>query len=207
MCEWQSMIPGVTWRPRPSMTTAPSGACRSKPTCETFPARIEDTPSYGHYPGESGKVVYAESTLVGYRHYDANQIEPRFPFGHGLSYSRFEYGDLDVPASAEPEQGVEIRVTVHNAGEVAGSEVVQAYLSDLASSLPQAPRELAAFARVTLEPGEVKTAALRIAPRALASWDPERHDWVTEPGEFEVAVGASSRDLRVRGRFRLGGEA
>jgi beta-glucosidase len=171
----------------------------------TFPMRIEDTPSYGHYPGEGGKVVYGEGLLVGYRHYDAKGIQPRFPFGHGLSYTRFEYGDPELPDSVGADRAVVVRVPVRNAGAVAGSEVVQAYLSDRESRLPRAPRELAAFTRVTLEPGESTTASLTIEPRALASWDPEQHTWVTEPGEFEIAIGASCRDLRARARFTLEG--
>jgi beta-glucosidase len=174
----------------------------------TFARRLEDAPAHTDdavtYPGENGRVVYAEDLLVGHRHYEANGIEPRFWLGHGLSYARFEYGEASVSSTTvSADEGVEVRVPVRNAAERAGSEVVQLYLADLASRLPRPPRELRAFTKVVLAPGEEALIRLRLGRRDLSYWDPEAHAFVAEPGEFEAAVGRSAGDLRSRVRFTL----
>ena len=171
---------------------------------QTWPRRIEDTPAFLHYPGENGRVVYGEGLFMGYRYYDAKQVEPRFPFGHGLSYTRFDYTDLRLArssiASGEP---VEIELDVTNSGVRAGQEVVQLYVHDVVSRLARPEQELCAYAKLSLEPGETKTVEFALDPRALSYWDPDRHAWVAEPGEFELRAGASSRDVRARVFLRL----
>ena len=161
---------------------------------ETFPRRLEDNPSYGNFPGEGGKVHYAEGIFVGYRHYDRKQIAPLFPFGYGLSYTRFEYRNLQVlPEGIGIGDGFEVSVAVRNAGERAGKEVVQLYVGDLASSVERPVRELKAFEKVDLEAGEVRTVRFALDERALAFYDLERKAWVVEPGDFEIVVGGHSR--------------
>jgi beta-glucosidase len=170
----------------------------------TFPARMEDTPSFPYYPGAEGRVDYGEGIFVGYRHYDAKGVEPLFPFGHGLSYTRFEYGEPRLGATRLPRgEALEVEVDVTNAGNRPGREVVQLYLRDLAASLPRPEKELAAFEKLTLEPGETRTARFRLEPRAFAYYDPERGDWFAEAGDFEIWIGRSSRDIRARAGFTL----
>jgi beta-glucosidase len=171
---------------------------------QTWPRRIEDTPAFLHYPGENGRVVYGEGLFMGYRYYDAKQVEPLFPFGHGLSYTRFSYTDLRLArASVAPGEPVEVELEVTNTGARAGQEVVQLYVRDLVSRLLRPEQELRAFAKLSLEPGETKTVEFTLDARALSYWDPDRQAWVAEPGEFELRAGASSRDIRARARFTL----
>jgi beta-glucosidase len=143
---------------------------------------------------------------MGYRHFDAHGIAPRFPFGHGLSYRRFEYGPLSVArARVAPGEAVEARIAVRNTGERPGSEVVQLYVADLAASLPRPPQQLAAFAKLALAPGETQTAVLRIEPRALGFFDAKQNAWVVEPGVFELRAGRSSRAIRSTARVVVEG--
>jgi beta-glucosidase len=171
---------------------------------QTFPKRIEDTPAFLHYPGENGRVVYGEDLFVGYRYYDARRIEPLFPFGHGLSYTRFAYTNLRAVrpgvAAGEP---VEVELEVANTGARAGQEVVQLYVRDVASRLTRPEQELRAFAKIELAPGEKRTVRFALDARALSYWDPAKGGWIAEPGEFELRAGASSRDIRARARFTL----
>ncbi|MHB1854233.1 MAG: glycoside hydrolase family 3 C-terminal domain-containing protein, partial [Acidimicrobiales bacterium] len=169
----------------------------------TFPRRLQDTPAFTNYPGESGQVLYGEGIFVGYRWYDKRDIEPLFPFGHGLDYTNFSYGPLDVPDVVEPEADLRVQIEVTNTGSRRGTEVIQAYVSDVESSLVRPVKELKAFAKVTLAPGETRRVDLVIGASALSFWDPGRHAWVAEAGEFEVAVGRSATDIRGRGRFSL----
>jgi beta-glucosidase len=175
----------------------------------TFPRRLEDVACHALgdarvYPGRDGKVIYAEGVFSGYRHFDAHHIAPRFPFGHGLSYARFEYGPLTLArGSVAPGEAAEARVEVRNAGERAGSEVVQLYIAHLEGSVPRPPQQLAAFAKVALAPGEAEAVVLRVEPRAFAFFDAERNAWVVEPGVFELRVGRSSRAIRSTARVVL----
>jgi beta-glucosidase len=169
----------------------------------TFPKRLEDTPTYINYPGENGQVLYGEGIFVGYRYYDKKKIEPLFPFGHGLSYTSFEYGDLEIGSAEEAEDSVEIAVDVKNTGEREGKEVVQLYVRDVESSLVRPEKELKAFKKVALEPGETKTVRFTLDKDALSFYDPGRKQWIAEAGEFEILIGSSSRDIRARGSFSL----
>lgn len=179
---------------------------------ETVPVRLSDTPAYLNFPGEASRVRYGEGLHVGYRHYDAVQREVAFPFGHGLSYTTFEYSDLSVTvldaAGSADWRGpprIEVTVTVSNTGPVAGQEVVQVYVSDPESSMIRPVRELKAFTKVALEPGASETVTLTLTERDLSYWSTRADGWVLEPGVFEVAVGASSRDLRLTDTVEVGG--
>jgi beta-glucosidase len=162
---------------------------------ETIPLRLEDNPSYLNFPGELGVVRYGEGVFVGYRGYDAREQDVSYPFGHGLSYTTFGYTDLDV--AVDDAQSLTVAATVTNTGSRAGKEVVQVYLSPPASAVARPVRELKAFAKVALEPGESRRVHLILTRRDLSYFHPGQRRWVIEGGEFGIAVGASSRDLRL----------
>lgn len=170
----------------------------------TFPKRLQDSPAYINYPGENGRVYYGERLYVGYRYYDKKEIEPLFPFGHGLSYTTFSYDALELAADqVRVGEGVDVHVTITNQGARRGQEVVQVYLHDVESSLPRPPKELKGFAKVTLEPGETRTVTIHLRPDAFAFYDDKRGAWVVEPGAFEVLVGRSAADIRLRARLDI----
>jgi beta-glucosidase len=172
---------------------------------ETIPLRLEDNPSYGNFPGEFGHVRYGEGLLVGYRWYDAKGLEVAYPFGYGLSYTTFAYGD--AAASVDGEGDVVVTVPVTNTGDVAGREIVQVYTSLADSVVERAPRELKAFASVALAAGETREVSLTIRRADLAYWDIRVDGWVVEGGDYVVAVGASSRDLRSVTTVAVAGDA
>jgi beta-glucosidase len=165
----------------------------------TFPKRLEDNPGYLHYGG-GRDAFYGEGVFVGYRYYDTRRLEPLFAFGHGLSYTRFEYSNLRVPQSADGR--FEVSVDVRNVGQRAGAEVVQLYVGDAATREVRRPdKELKGFAKVALAPGEVRTVRLPLVARDLAYYDVHVRDWVTTPGRHSVQVGASAADIRLRQDF------
>lgn len=172
----------------------------------TIPRRYEDNPAFEFYPGENGQVHYGEDLMVGYRHYDTNHVEPRFAFGHGLSYSTFAYHNLRL-ANERVALGDSLRfeIEVANTGKRPASEVVQVYLHDEVSRLSRPEQELRAFEKVELEPGASTVVSFELDRRSMSYYDPEAADWVVEPGTFEIRVGASSRDIRARGRFEVAG--
>ncbi|MFD6447998.1 glycoside hydrolase family 3 C-terminal domain-containing protein [Promicromonospora sp. NPDC060204] len=182
---------------------------------ETIPLRLQDNPSYGNFPGELGHVRYGEGLLVGYRWYDARQADVAYPFGHGLSYTTFAYDGVAAevlrPASGADDTTaddavVRVTVTVTNTGERSGAEVVQVYVGDPESQAQRPERELKAFAKVDLEPGESREVTLDLVGRDLAYWHPVLRRWVVEGGEFVISVGASSRDLRGSATVVVEGE-
>jgi beta-glucosidase len=170
----------------------------------SFPARIEDSTAYGHYPGEKLHVAYGEGIWVGYRGFEKRGTAPLFPFGFGLSYTSFEYGSLEL-ARPRLRKGdtLQLALSVRNTGARAGAEVVELYVRDVEASLERPEKELKGFRRVELAPGETKTLAFTLDAAALSFFDPAKNDWVAEPGAFEVLIGASSRDIRLRGSFNL----
>ncbi|MBN1877793.1 MAG: glycoside hydrolase family 3 C-terminal domain-containing protein [Anaerolineae bacterium] len=168
----------------------------------TYPECYEDNPTYINYPGTK-EVLYGEGIFVGYRYYDMKDVVPLFPFGHGLSYTTFEYSNLQVPETVQKGASVVVSVTVKNTGEVAGQEVVQLYVADKESSLVRPLKELKGFQKVALEPGESKTVSFTLDQRALSFYDPYQKQWVAEPGKFKVLIGSSSKDIRVKGQFML----
>jgi len=172
---------------------APSGKL-----AETFPVRIEDNSAFLNFPGDPKKVEYREGIFVGYRHHDAAHVAPLFPFGHGLSYTTFTYGNLTTDKkSLTDHQTLTVKIDVTNSGKVAGAEVVQLYVGDRHASVLRPVRELKAFAKVFLTPGQTKSVTLTLDKRAFAFWSVEAQSWVVETGDFELALGSSSRDLRA----------
>ena len=170
----------------------------------TIAACESDYAALGTTPGEQEQLVYAEGLNLGYRHFDAAGIEPRFCFGHGLGYTRIEFESLEVTADGLPEgDSAHLRVRLRNVGNRAGKEVVQVYVADLESSVPRPPRELKGFTAVHLEPGESIDVFLTLEDRDLAYWDDAGGGWRIEPGRFEILVGASSRDIRLRASLEL----
>ncbi|MBZ5584441.1 MAG: glycoside hydrolase family 3 C-terminal domain-containing protein [Acidobacteriia bacterium] len=165
----------------------------------TFPKEMKDSPAYGHYPGENLRVEYAEGIYVGYRHFDTRNIEPLFPFGHGLSYTTFGYGGLQIT----PGSPVRVSFQVRNTGSRAGAEVAQLYLHQAKAGVDRPAKELKGFRKLVLKPGEAQTVTLTLDRSAMSYYSPAKKAWVAEPGTFEVTVGASSRDLRLRGNFEL----
>jgi beta-glucosidase len=138
----------------------------------TIPLRLEHNPSYGNFPGEHDEVRYGEGVLVGYRWYDARHLPVRFPFGHGLSYSSFEIGEPTASATnVTAGDVVTIDVPVTNTGARAGSEIVQCYVEPPAGRVTRPPKELKAFTKVHLQPGESTTVRLTLSERAFAVWD------------------------------------
>lgn len=170
---------------------------------ETIPLRLQDTPAYGHFPGENGAVTYGEGLFVGYRHYELRQLEVAYPFGHGLSYTDFEYSDLRASVAGND---LKLTLEIHNTGQRSGREVVQAYVGKPESPLSRAPKELKAFTSVELNPGESRVVQLHIPEQSLAYWDIRHDDWVVEPGTYQVSVGSSSQDIRQTAEVELTGE-
>lgn len=174
----------------------------------SFPKKFEDSPAYGHYPGENLKVDYAEGIYVGYRYFDTKNVEPQFPFGFGLSYTTFEYSDLKVTPFATNSGSAKagatvVTLNVKNTGTRDGAEVVELYVHDGHSKIDRPVRELKGFQRVELKAGEIKPVQFTLGRDALSYWSPAKKEWVAEPGTFEVQVGSSSRDIRLRGTLEL----
>ncbi|MET9691438.1 glycoside hydrolase family 3 C-terminal domain-containing protein [Streptomyces sp. NPDC006514] len=168
---------------------------------QTFPADEQATPVGGdplRYPGVGGRQEYSEGVHVGHRWYDAQGVTPLFPFGHGISYTTWQYEKLTV----RPERaGLRVEFTVRNTGRRKGTEVAQVYVGPSAElELDQPVRALAGYRRLTLAPGEAERVTLDISERALSSWDPERHAWVLGSGRRQVFVGRSSRELPLRSK-------
>ena len=159
---------------------------------ETFPVALADTPAHLDFPGDGdGRSHFTDRLFTGYRSYDARGIEPLFAFGHGLSYTSFEYSGLRV-------DGLDVTVEVRNTGERAGAEVVQLYVRERAPRLRRPDKELRAFAKPELEPGERRELSFRLEPRDFATYDTRVAAWRTDSGEFDFLVGASSRDIRLQ---------
>ncbi|WP_431074358.1 glycoside hydrolase family 3 C-terminal domain-containing protein [Microbacterium phyllosphaerae] len=171
---------------------------------ETIPVRLEDNPSFGNFPGEFGHVRYGEGVLVGYRWYDAKGLDVTFPFGHGLSYTTFSYGEASVSVRADGD--VAVTVDVINTGTRDGREAVQVYVSPVASSVQRAPRELKAFSSVALAAGETRTVELVVRREDLAYWDVRVDRFIVESGQYSVEVAASSRDIRSSSTVSVEGD-
>ncbi|MBQ9702542.1 MAG: glycoside hydrolase family 3 C-terminal domain-containing protein, partial [Bacteroidales bacterium] len=174
----------------------------------TMPLALSDGPlkTERQYPGvkEEGKQwwqeYYDEGVFVGYRWYDTRRIPVQYPFGHGLSYTRFKYSDASVKKAGD---GWKVQLTLTNTGSVAGAEVVQLYISDREASVERPAKELKGFQKVYLQPSESRKLSFTIGPEDLSFFDAARHAWVAEPGAFEALVGSSSADIRARLEFKL----
>jgi beta-glucosidase len=168
---------------------------------ETFPKKLSDNPSYLNFPGEDDRVEYREGIFVGYRYYDKKEMDVLFPFGHGLSYTTFEYSALSLDKNEMTDQDVlRVSVRVRNTGGMLGKEVVQLYVRDLESNRIRPDKELKGFEKIELKPGEEKEVVFLLDKRAFAYYDEEIKDWRVESGEFEILVGKSSRNIVLRDR-------
>jgi beta-glucosidase len=165
----------------------------------TFPVRLEDNPAYINYPGENGKVRYGEGIYVGYRYYETKNVKPLFPFGHGLSYTKFKYSNLRLGAkSITPNDKLTVKVDVTNTGKTSGKEIVQLYVRDVKSTFARPEKELKAFAKVEIKPGKKKTVTFTLDREAFWYFDVVKNSWNIEAGTFEILVGASSHDIREK---------
>jgi len=171
---------------------------------ETFPERIQDTPAYINYPGEANKVYYGERLFVGYRYYDKKEMKALFPFGYGLSYTTFEYTGLRInKTEMNAGETLDVTVTVHNKGPRAGKEVIQLYVQSLASQFIRPNKELKAFAKVALKPGESKDVSLTLEERDFQIYDDERQTWRMESGEYNILIGSSSEAIALSERVTV----
>ena len=183
----------------------------------TFPKRLLDSPAHflnaadapphapnAFYPGNGGTETYAEGILVGYRWFDAKQIEPLFPFGYGLSYTKFDYSGLQLVQGGDPANpSVTVEFDVTNAGARAGAAVPQVYVQQENPSLERPPKELKGFAKITLQPGQKQRMSIRLGREAFSFYDPAKKGWVAEKGSFKILVGSSSHDILLNGACEL----
>lgn len=171
---------------------------------ETFPIKLEDNPSYLYFKGEGGKVEYREGVFVGYRYYETKKAEVLFPFGYGLSYTEFEYSNLILDKSKMADTDVlMVSVDVKNTGTMAGKEVVQLYVSPEGGEIIRPVKELRAFEKVELIPGETKTVTFQLEKRAFAYWNTKIHDWHVDSGKYKVMIGKSVRDIMETKKVEL----
>lgn len=165
---------------------------------ETIPLQLTHTPAYGNYPGAFGHVHYGEGVFVGYRWYDSRELEVSYPFGHGLSYTTFEYSNLRTALQGEDTSlEIQVTVTVANTGSIVGREIVQMYVEAPSRQIQRPKRELRGFRSVELLPGESRDVTMNLSYRDLAYFHPALKDWHVESGTVSIYVGASSRDLRL----------
>jgi beta-glucosidase len=211
MKDWLPSVPAVVeaWLPGQEGGTAlaailfgdvnPSGKLP-----DTLAASRADYSDANNFPGANHQVNYAEGIYVGYRHFDQANIAPIFPFGYGLSYTTFGYAHLKLSQSElAPDGSVTASVDITNTGKRAGAEVVELYVHDTKPKIDKPVRELKGFAKVALQPGETKTVQFTLQPRALAYFDTPGHQWKADAGDYQVQIGASSRDLRQQAVLHL----
>ena len=171
---------------------------------ETFPVRLEDSPAYLNFPGEDGQVIYGERMFVGYRYYDKRNIEPLFPFGHGLSYTDFAYSNLKLSSTDITDKDqLQVSLTVSNTGKVKGKEVIQLYVADKQSTVQRPVKELKAFDKIELEPGQSKEVSFTLNKRDFSYYSKLYDRWLAESGEFDILIGSSSRDIRLNSTLNL----
>lgn len=165
---------------------------------ETYPMALEDNSSANYFPGNQVSVEYREGVYVGYRYYDSANIPVRFPFGHGLSYTTFEYSDIKLSAdSIKDTDKLTVTFKIKNTGDRDGAEAAQLYVSDVESTIYRPVKELKGFKKVFLKAGEEKEVSIDLEKRAFAFYNIDAHAWQVESGEFKILVGASSRDIRL----------
>lgn len=163
---------------------------------ETFPLRLEDTPCYLNFPGNGRSVSYSEGIFVGYRWYDTRKMDVLFPFGHGLSYTEFDYGLVKLSCdSMKDNETVDVSVKIKNSGKTDGKEIVQLYVRDMTASDSRPDKELKGFQKIFLKAGEEKEVTFTLSKRAFAYWNVDINDWYAATGEYEILVGSSSRDI------------
>jgi beta-glucosidase len=165
---------------------------------ESWPLTLQDNPSHGYFPGYGQTVEYREGLFVGYRFYDTARVPVRFPFGFGLSYTEYAYSDLQVTMPRDGEGLIRITCTIKNMGTRAGREVVQLYCAHRSSKIIRAEQELHGFTKVALMPSEQASIELTLKVSDLAFYDTETASWLVEEGDYELRIGASSRDIRLK---------
>jgi beta-glucosidase len=171
---------------------------------ETFPIKLNHNPSHLNYPGEAGKVCYGEGLYVGYRYYDKKMIEPLFPFGFGLTYTTFSYSNLSVSSESFKDiEGITVSVDITNTGPISGKEIVQLYISQRNPKVDRPYKELKGFNKVELNPNETKTVTFELDSRAFGYYSVIHKTWVWDSGEFDILIGASSKDIRLRTSTKL----
>lgn len=171
---------------------------------ETFPKQLQDNPSYLYYPGEGDTVEYREGVFVGYRYYDTKNMDVLFPFGHGLSYTTFDYSNIKLSEDRiRDTESLTVSVDITNTGSISGKEIVQLYVSAPDSKVIRPIKELRDFAKIELAPGETKTVSFILGKRAFSYWETKIHSWYAETGSYEILIGASSRDIRQTARVSV----
>ena len=213
MTQWIDNVPAVlhAWYPGQEGGTAlaqillgdysPSGKLPA-----SFERRAQDNPTFHSYYPEKGerRVQYSEGVFLGYRHFDRSETKPLFAFGYGLSYTTFGYGKLEVtPQTGNLSGPVSVSFDVRNTGSRAAAEVAELYVGDSHSSVPRPVKELKAFTKINLKPGEIKRVTLTLDRRAFSFYDVKKKDWSAEPGDFTILVGSSSDNIQLRGKFIL----
>lgn len=196
----QSVAPAVV-----DVLTGKANPCGK--LAETYPICLKDTPTSFRYPDSKEDVQYRESIFIGYRYYDKVERNVRFPFGFGLSYTSFEYSDIKLrKKNLTKGEGTKVTFTVKNTGDVAGSEIAQVYVGKAQSKVFRAPKELKGFVKVHLDPGEEKKLSVELDDRAFAFWNTATNDWCVESGEYNILVGASSRDIKLEAVVKMKSE-
>ena len=166
---------------------------------ETIPYKLSDNPSYLNFPGDGQKVEYKEGVFVGYRYYDTKEMPVRYPFGYGLSYTTFEYSDLQLSSDKiKDTDKLKVTLKVKNTGNRAGKEIVQLYVADKTGAASRPVKELKNFVKVELQPQEEKTVEMELDKRSFAWYNTDIHDWYAASGEYEILAAASSRDIRLK---------
>jgi beta-glucosidase len=211
MTPWVSKVPALVqaWYPGQEGGTAVADVLFGKVNPsgklpDTFALSRADYPDTGNFPGVDNKVNYAEGIYVGYRHFDKNRIQPLFPFGYGLSYTSFKYSDLKLSARQFDAAGqITATLDVKNTGKRVGEEIVELYLHETNPAIDRPVRELKGFVKIALDPGQTKSIQFHLAPRDLCYYDVDGRQWKADPGEYEIQIGASSRDILLTAPFQL----
>lgn len=171
---------------------------------ETIPLKLQDNPSYLNFPGDGQKVEYKEGVFVGYRYYDTKAMDVRFPFGHGLSYTTFQYSDMQLSCDQlADDDTLTVSLKVKNTGNMAGKEIVQLYVADQTKAANRPEKELKNFVKVYLEPGQEKAVTMTLDKRSFAWYNTQIHDWYAASGDYQILAAASSRDIRLSRTVRL----
>jgi beta-glucosidase len=171
----------------------------------SFEKRWEDNATFSSYfdTGKTRHIAYTEGLFIGYRHFDKDNIEPLFPFGYGLSYTSFEYKNLQIKqvlTGPEIQEKTGLCFDITNTGKMEGAEIAQVYVGPVNASVPRPVKELKGFSKIFLLPGETKRVNILLDRDAFSYYDVNKKSWVVEPGEFEFLIGSSSRDIRLKGR-------
>jgi beta-glucosidase len=212
MTKWDNQVSAIleTWYPGQEGGTAlaqilfgdinPSGKLPA-----TFERRWEDSAVHDSYYADADKhVSYKEGVFLGYRHFDQAKVKPLFPFGYGLSYTQFKYGNLTVtPDTLQGDGPVTVSFDISNTGDREGAETAQVYVGDLGASVPRPVKELKGFVKADLKPGETKRVSVELNKRAFSFYDVKSKDWKAEPGVFNILVGSSSQKIELKGRLTL----